>query len=99
MEAKVKSLRIEFFQNPPRERVLVDGVEQTGVAVEVAFLDGSAGEVTIADFVYRLGKSSTAGSGSDRQTTTTNERETSPVEKGSEAEKGNDAPPTSNGGV
>lgn len=71
----VKSLRIEFFQDPPREMVLVDGKEQPGVLVEVAFLDAPAGMVTMADFVYRLGgKGSTAGSGTQTDTETSKEK-------------------------
>lgn len=96
----MKSLRIEFFQNPPRERVLVDGVEQKGVTVEVAFLDCSAGEVTIADFVYRLGaKGSTAEGGSDKDkvTETKEERENTLPFRDDKTGEGNTPKPPSNG--
>lgn len=56
----MKTLRIEIFQDPPRERVLVDGVEVRGVTFEVAFLDAPSTSMTLHEFVTRVGKSSVA---------------------------------------
>lgn len=57
----MKSIRVEIFQDPPRERVLVDGKERTGVTFEVAFLDAPSTSMTLHEFVTRVGKSSAAG--------------------------------------
>lgn len=50
----MKRLRLEVYNDPQRERVLVDGDEVIGADVELAFMDAGAGSMTVAELVGRF---------------------------------------------
>lgn len=74
----MKSIRVEVFRDPPRERILVDGKELSGATFEVAFLDAPATSMTLAEFVGTT-KVSAVGGKPEEKATITKERENATV--------------------